>query len=610
MLQKVGCHAIRATPSALRWAGRAHVVKSLDNVAILQAARPEAIRIFRHFFRTQDVNASPALVASEILNALGGYRHPNLVVEVFNELPRQMTARYADLLAEVVPILHASGVKVAGPCWSTGDYEAEDWQEMRARGWAGLDYIALHAYWGNAHGLPDHEVFTPWNALRYRSCWQPGDPPILITECGRDTVRDGPNGTYVGKKGWRNDGLADEDYLVELERYERYLQEDACVLGATVFSSGPTDDWRAFDVDDISDRFDVSRTPPVVQASSQSPSHVNEEPRMATLGRGLWVWYVDKCGGPEGIVATAKRTGCSWVTIKGGDGPSKWSQLTPDLIARIKALMPELKVWGWTYNYGGAVPGTPHDGTWTVDDEIAVAKAVVASGVDGYVADVEAEWAQLIQAPAQTGERFAQALRLACDEAEIPFAYAPLPVIANFTRLPYVQFNAVCDYVMPQLYAGNMQFITDPVWDLPRMIAHWRQWRTTWEGWGLRVPPMAPVGDAYDLARPADVGAFEDAAQAEAWTGWSYWEMSQAGDARLDAMNRTTAPQEDDDMIALTPEDRAEIQSAAAAAFAAGETFQRVLSKYGRLGTSIGAWQGEVAKGAAVTVKDVCGLNA
>ncbi len=541
MLQKVSPHVIRPTPAALRWAQRSHVVKSMDNLAPLEVAPAHAIRIFRHFFRNQDVYAHSAMVAGELLHALGGYRHPLLYVEVFNEIPKELTAQHADLLDEVVPILHQSGVKVIGPCWSTGDFEQEHWEEMRRHGWCGLDGVALHAYWGMPHGLPQHEVLTPWNALRYREHWRPGDPPLFITECGRDMVRDAPGGKYVGGKGWRNDGLSAEEFIDELEAYEAELQKDPYVLGATVFSAGPSDDWRAFDTDEISDRFVINpepyrltETPPPAPEVTPVPA---PSPRVSQLGRGLWVWYLDVVGGPEGIVDKAHRAGAQWVAIKGGDGPSRWSQLTADLVSRIKALDPSLGVWGWTYGYGGQVPGSAHTGWWTVEDEITVAKSVVSTtGIDGYICDVEAEWANRPD-PAHTGKVFADAIRVACDEAEIPFAYAPVPIISNHPTLPYVQFNAVCDYVMPQLYAGNMQHITFPVWTLERMIDHWYTWRKQWEDAGLRVPTIAPAFDAYDRTSVDDIRKFEESAvQNPEWPGWSYWSMQHASGEMFDAM--------------------------------------------------------------------------
>lgn len=193
--------------------------------------------MFRHYFPLQPLDATAESVAIDILTALGGYRHDRLLVEVYNEVARQNTTEYAPLLRDVTFLLHRAGVKVAGPSWSTGDYDAEHWEHLRSMGWLGVDAIAVHAYWGN-------ERLTPWNALRYRRFWKPGDPPVIITECGRDKVEGG-----LG--GWKLDGISAEQYLEELTAYDAALSHDAYVIGGTVFSNGPFDDWRQFDVDNL-----------------------------------------------------------------------------------------------------------------------------------------------------------------------------------------------------------------------------------------------------------------------------------------------------------------------------------------------------------------------
>lgn len=238
-MRLVGPHVIKPSGDALDWSRHANVVKALDDPAPLKVAPDGALRVFRAYFRDQPMEASPWAVAATILDRLGGYRHPDLYVEVFNETQAPASA-LVELHRQVAVLLHAAGVKVCGPCWSTGAYEAADWQAFRAAGWGGLDAIALHAYWGN-------QGFTIWHALRYRQFWQPGDPPVFITECGRDRVEG-------GKGGWRADGLSEDAYFAELRAYDAELLKDRYVLGATVFTCGSTPDWQAFDADPIAGR--------------------------------------------------------------------------------------------------------------------------------------------------------------------------------------------------------------------------------------------------------------------------------------------------------------------------------------------------------------------
>jgi len=268
-------------------------------------------------------------------------------------------------------------------------------------------------------------------------------------------------------------------------------------------------------------------TPGSEEASVEDPN----------IGRGLWVWYVAANGGAAGIVDKARQARARWIAVKGGDGPSRWDQLTPELVAEIKRLAPDLAVWAWTYGYGGRRPSTAHgDAQWSIDDEVRVADDVArVPGLAGYVVDVEAEWRDQDD-PAGVADRFGDALRASCDELGILFAYAPLPVIDYHQALPWVQFNRVCDLAMPQLYAGNMKLTSAPSWTLERLLEQWTRWRATWEAAGLRVPPLAPIGDAYELATGEDVALFERTAVEQEWAGWSYWSADHCRPEHLAAM--------------------------------------------------------------------------
>ena len=245
-----GPHVIRTTTPAMLWSASAPIVKVLDDLAPLQAAREDAIRVFRHYFEQQDWGRSAEEITGEIVDSLGGYRHPKLLVEVvFNEVRHVSWPK----LAEVVAILGADGVRCCGPCWATGDYDAEDWWEARRHHWGGLAVIAIHCYWAADAGL------TRWNALRFAEYWHPSDPPIIISECGRDRVRDGNpaiNDGWTGG-GWRDAGISADQYLSEIEEYDRRLSELPYVLGAIVYTCGAYPDSPSqtpYDVDEIAER--------------------------------------------------------------------------------------------------------------------------------------------------------------------------------------------------------------------------------------------------------------------------------------------------------------------------------------------------------------------
>ena len=227
-----------------RYVQKANIVKSVGNTAAISVAREDAVQVYRWpFSETEqseilDTLAAPRLV-NTILNGLGGHNRLDLYVELLNEVGKGRRDQYVQLCKLAIPLLHDAGVLVAGPSWATGDYEQEDWDAFKG---LGFDAISLHAYWSTAG-------FTIWNALRWRQFWKPGDPPVIVTECGRDRVRDGNlnvNDGWLpldnsGSYGWQasSQQCTEEMYLQELRDYDAQL--DSYVIGATVFTSSPGD---------------------------------------------------------------------------------------------------------------------------------------------------------------------------------------------------------------------------------------------------------------------------------------------------------------------------------------------------------------------------------
>jgi hypothetical protein len=255
---KLGPHIIGKSNEGYAYAARAGFMVSLDNVEALRNTHPDAVRLFRHYFHSQDLDADPAWVAGEIISALGGYRHPRLFVQIYVGVgcDPESTAKYIRLCQRVVPILRATGLRVAGPGWFSGSFTEEAWRAFReatvtidgvAYRWCGFERICVQGYW--FHGIGP----TQWNAHRYRLFWQPGDPPVQIGECCEDEVRDGPNGTYVGRPGWKaNDGASPERTRAGLVRFAAGLEADHYVEGAAIYTFGVVDPkWAPFAAEDL-----------------------------------------------------------------------------------------------------------------------------------------------------------------------------------------------------------------------------------------------------------------------------------------------------------------------------------------------------------------------
>jgi hypothetical protein len=246
---KIGPHITRSTPQGAAWARRAAIVKSLDDVGPLIAAPDWAIRIYRHVWQSQDDAArlGGEWMADELISRLGGYVHPRLYVEIVNEWKQGLDELplLCDISEAATRRLHASGYKVAGFCFSSGNPTTwQHWDYLKGRGFCGVDLIALHEYWAAAG-------FSTWNALRYRRVHdylRGQHPPFVVTECGRDAIA-GEGGE--GKPGWQLQTVSAEDYARELLAYAAELERDPYVVGATAYALGTWNDFRAFDLEVI-----------------------------------------------------------------------------------------------------------------------------------------------------------------------------------------------------------------------------------------------------------------------------------------------------------------------------------------------------------------------
>ena len=228
-------------------------------------------------------------------------------------------------------------------------------------------------------------------------------------------------------------------------------------------------------------------------------------------GLGFWIWYVPPI---QDLIAKAKQANVTHVLIKGADGPDVWRQLSRGLVERLKA--EGLAVYAWQYCYGDDPEG-----------EAAAAQTLLQLPVDGIVADVEAEY----EGKPEQAERYAALVRAAAGTRL--FGYAPLPVIDFHTALPYLQFNRVCDVVLPQLYSRALGATR---WPLPLLFSIWERWAATWSAWGTPMPPMAPIGETFGEATAEDVRDFEAAVRARGLPARSYWALDHARPEHLEAL--------------------------------------------------------------------------
>jgi hypothetical protein len=200
-------------------------------------------------------------------------------------------AWYAAFEAERLRLLTDLGLRGVVGNFATGNPDLPMWTAFlpaldaaeRFRGYLGLhEYSAPCMWWltgkfqsANCEGeVVADEGDTGWTTLRYRKVYRQylapngvGDVPLVITECGLDRIgvpcpgqSDGPWrlnidywSSYDGAQDpidyWRGPERDPERYFAEqLIWYDRELQRDPYVVGATIFTVGATDQWREYDI--------------------------------------------------------------------------------------------------------------------------------------------------------------------------------------------------------------------------------------------------------------------------------------------------------------------------------------------------------------------------
>jgi hypothetical protein len=248
-------HVLDATPEAKAWSPNVASIKIVTPNALdcFKLAPPDCEFVYRKYWDNQSAWANGADLAREVLSEVQPFiswfvlrhgRRPDVVCELLNEMGRGAWKEQAKQANEAAPVFRTAGVRQIGPSWSTGDYEEADWRGFVEATRGNIDGLSIHAYWAGAGQ-------TEWNALRFAKYWKPGDPPVYITECGRDVVRDGPNGTMIGQGGWVKDGISREQYLAELLEYNARLEALPYVKRAYIFTAGKRADqpWGAYTTD-------------------------------------------------------------------------------------------------------------------------------------------------------------------------------------------------------------------------------------------------------------------------------------------------------------------------------------------------------------------------
>ena len=251
-MSKLGSHHQRVTDAGLAWAKVAGLVKVLpDDARALDVADPRAIKIFR-------LNPNPPLeehgasVVDRTLAMLSPARwgYPNLYIQILNEEDQRLgdgLERRVEQHREAVDRLAELGldIGIAGYGFSVGQPERAEWDYLRFHGYGGVKAVILNQYFPKTGDTNFNDYL--WTALRHRLVheWTEGDhPPFIGGEGGVDAV-------YGSLPGWRINELSPEQFIIQLQTLDRYLQEDDYFLGEAIFISGAYWQWWNFEVDGL-----------------------------------------------------------------------------------------------------------------------------------------------------------------------------------------------------------------------------------------------------------------------------------------------------------------------------------------------------------------------
>lgn len=229
-------------------------------------------------------------------------------------------------------------------------------------------------------------------------------------------------------------------------------------------------------------------------------------------GRGAWIWYLEQCDGVPGVLERAQALGLSHVLLKVGDGAGYGTARDPEVFRRQweGAVGPlhdaGLRVLSWSYVYLDDPAG-----------EAEVALWALRHGADGHVFDVEGESA----GKASAAQTLCSNMRTEAPDAFL--AYAPLPVISYHQRLPYAQFNQVCNAVLPQFYTKALG--TGDDWPFARLFQEWDDWTTRWRAQDIPMPVLAPAIDGYLPGNADSIAQYTEFIGTRGLPGVSVWRL-------------------------------------------------------------------------------------
>lgn len=229
-------------------------------------------------------------------------------------------------------------------------------------------------------------------------------------------------------------------------------------------------------------------------------------------GQGMWIWQLPKAAGgdPVGIAAQAQAAGVDTLIIKAAQGPTRWTQFSPDLVSTLQAE-------GFTVCAYQRLEGK------RMVAQAAAAAAAVEAGADCFVIDAEAE----LEGRYPQARQYVAALRERIGD-DFPVGFTSFPYADYHPLLPYSVFLGPggATVNLPQIYWKDIG--DSPSAAFAHTVAANRLYGT----------PLAPVGQLYAKPSSRDVLTFRRLALAYGVQGTSWWSWDSAVSSGWRAITR------------------------------------------------------------------------
>jgi hypothetical protein len=233
-------------------------------------------------------------------------------------------------------------------------------------------------------------------------------------------------------------------------------------------------------------------------------------------GEGMWVWVVQRShgGNPDRMAQKALKHGVDTVIIKAADARTRWRQVSPRLISRLKSY--GLRVCGYQFVYG-RYPKT----------EAARGAQAARAGADCLMIDAEGHY----EGKYVSAQTYIKRLRARVGP-HYPLGLTSFPYVHYHPTFPYSVFLGPggAQFNVPQMYWKTIGVSVDRIFSI------------TYTYNRLYKRPIHPLGQTYSNPSPGQVRRFRRLAQAYGAPGVSWWVWQFSGNRQWNALSSIFDP--------------------------------------------------------------------